>query len=62
MLFVTNEGFTDVPFIARLDKERLYDLNWKKPQPLVRRRDCVGVPGRVDHRGQEIEAARPTAT
>ena len=34
-LFVTNAGFTDVPFIARLDKERLYDLNWARPKPLV---------------------------
>jgi N-methylhydantoinase A len=51
VLYVTNRGFEDVPFIGRLDKERLYDLNWEKPKPLVRRRDCVGVAGRVDHRG-----------
>jgi N-methylhydantoinase A len=55
VLFVTNAGFTDVPFIARLDKERLYDLNWARPKPLIQRRDSLGVPGRVDHYGKEIE-------
>jgi N-methylhydantoinase A len=55
VLLITNNGFTDVPFIARLDKERLYDLNWSRPRPLVLRRDCIGVRGRIDHRGGEIE-------
>jgi N-methylhydantoinase A len=35
VVFLTNEGFTDVPFIGRIDKERLYDLHWEKPAPLV---------------------------
>jgi N-methylhydantoinase A len=56
VVFVTNDGFEDVPFIARLDKERLYDLHWQKPRPLVRRRDCLGVGGRLDHHGAEVEA------
>jgi N-methylhydantoinase A len=55
VLFITNRGFEDVPFIGRLDKERLYDLNWEKPKPLVRRRDVVGVAGRVDHHGDVHE-------
>ena len=55
VIFVTNETFKDVPFIGRLDKERLYDLHWQKPKPLVRRRDCVGIGGRVDHLGETIE-------
>src|SRR5260370_30676978 len=45
ILLITNAGFTDVPFVARLDKERLYDLNWTRPRPLVRRGDCIGVRG-----------------
>ncbi len=56
VLLITNAGFTDVPFIARLDKERLYDLNWRRPQPLVQRRDSVGVRGRIDHYGHEVES------
>jgi N-methylhydantoinase A len=55
VLFLTNAGFEDVPFIARLDKEFLYDLHWEKPKPLVRRRDCVGVSGRIDHHGTVVE-------
>ncbi len=55
VLLITNSGFTDVPFIARLDKERLYDLNWSRPRPLVERRDSIGVRGRIDHHGREIE-------
>jgi N-methylhydantoinase A len=55
VVYVTNRGFEDVPFIGRTDKERLYDLHWQKPRPLVRRRDCVGVAGRIDHHGRIIE-------
>jgi N-methylhydantoinase A len=56
VIYIGNEGFTDVPFIGRLDKEQLYDLHWKKPPPMVRRRDCLGAPGRIDHHGQELDA------
>ena len=56
VVFVTNAGFEDVPFIGRLDKERLYDLHWQKPKPLVRRRDCFGVGGRLDHHGASRRA------
>jgi N-methylhydantoinase A len=55
VLFVTNEGFTDVPFIGRMDKARLYDLHWEKPKPLVRRRDALGVGGRLGHDATELE-------
>jgi N-methylhydantoinase A len=55
VLYVTNRGFEDVPFIGRLDKERLYDLHWRKPKPLVLRRNCFGVTGRVDHQGTVVE-------
>src|SRR3954471_19034985 len=54
VVYVGNDGFTDVPFIGRLDKAQLYDLNWRKPKPLVRRRDCIGVPGRIGVTGEEI--------
>ena len=52
--FVTTAGFEDVPFIGRLDKEELYNLQWKKPDPLVARRDCFGVRERVAHTGQTL--------
>jgi N-methylhydantoinase A len=55
VVYVTNAGFEDVPFIGRIDKARLYDLHWQKPRPLVERQRCLGVPGRVDHHGAELE-------
>ena len=51
VLFVTTAGFEDVPFIGRLDKEELYNLHWKKPDPIVSRRDCFGIAERVAHDG-----------
>jgi N-methylhydantoinase A len=54
IVYIGNRGFEDVPFIGRLDKEQLYDLNWQKPKPLVARRNCVGVGGRIDHSGDVI--------
>jgi N-methylhydantoinase A len=51
VLFVTTAGFEDVPFIGRLDKEELYNLHWRKPAPLVDRRDCYGIEERVGHDG-----------
>jgi N-methylhydantoinase A len=59
LIYLTTEGFQDVPFIGRLDKEFLYDLHWQKPKPLVRRRDCLGVLERVDYRGRVVEALAP---
>ncbi len=59
VIFITNAGFEDVPFIGRLDKERLYDLHWQKPKPLVLRRHCLGVAGRVDHNGALVEQLDP---
>ena len=54
VLFVTTAGFEDVPFIGRLDKEELYNLHWRKPAPLVSRRDCYGVPERIGHDGSVL--------
>ena len=54
VLFITTAGFEDVPFIGRLDKEELYNLHWRKPAPLVSRRDCYGVPERVGHDGSVL--------
>ena len=45
VVFITNSGFEDVPFIGRMDKERIYDLNWRKPKPLMNRRDSIGIGG-----------------
>jgi N-methylhydantoinase A len=59
VLFVTTKGFEDVPFIGRLDKEELYNLNWKKPSPLVSRPNCFGIAERVGHDGEILLLLAP---
>jgi N-methylhydantoinase A len=46
-LYVTTAGFEDVPFIQRINRHGLYDLQWVKPAPYVSRSDCLGVLERV---------------
>ena len=47
VLYLTTEGFEDVLFIQRLHRRSHYDLDWVKPAPFVKRRDCIGVRERV---------------
>ena len=54
VIFITTAGFEDVPFIGRLDKEELYNLHWRKPDPLVARRNCYGIVERVEYDGTEL--------
>src|SRR5260370_40675329 len=58
IVYVTNRGFEDAPFIARADQERIYDLHWQKPRPLVRRRHSFGIGGPYPPHGP---ALRPPA-
>jgi N-methylhydantoinase A len=53
--FVTTKGFEDTPFIQRINRKVLYDLRWRKPEPLVAsRRLCLGLDERLDASGCEI--------
>jgi N-methylhydantoinase A len=51
---ITTRGFRDVLEIRRMRTNRLYDITWDKPAPLVRRRWRREVTERVDHRGQVL--------
>jgi N-methylhydantoinase A len=53
--YITTEGFTDVPFIQRINRKGHYDLQWDKPKPLVARKRCCGVAERTNYRGEEVE-------
>jgi N-methylhydantoinase A len=46
-VYVTTAGFEDIPFIQRINRKGLYDLQWVKSKPYVERRDCIGVHERV---------------
>ena len=55
--YVTTKGFEDTPFIQRINRQVLYDLRWKKTDPLVAsRRLCLGVDERLDAEGREVKA------
>ena len=57
--FVTTKGFEDTPFIQRINRKVLYDLRWRKPEPLVAsRRLCLGIDERLDASGDTL---RPVA-
>ncbi len=51
--YITTEGFKDVPFIQRGKRKAHYDITWVKSKPLVRRRHCHEVRGRITARGGE---------
>jgi N-methylhydantoinase A len=53
--FLTTAGFEDTPYIQRINRKVLYDLRWRKPEPLVAgRRLCLGVEERLSSSGAEI--------
>jgi N-methylhydantoinase A len=44
---ITTAGFRDVLWIQRQDKSKSYDLTYKKPEPVVARRDVIEILERV---------------
>ncbi len=56
VIFLTTEGFEDIPYIQRMNRRYHYSLVWTKPKPLAKHRDCIGVRERLDHRGRVVMA------
>lgn len=54
VVYLTTEGFEDIPYIQRINRKHHYDFHWRKPTPLVRRRDCLGVRERLDEEGRVL--------
>ena len=52
-LFVT-KGTRDLLLLQRHDKEAIYDLRYRKPEPVVRRRDVVEIDERIAADGTAI--------
>lgn len=52
---ITNEGFRDIYEIGRtnLERDAMYDITYEKPETLARRRNRIGVPGRLTADGSE---------
>jgi N-methylhydantoinase A len=55
VVYLTTEGFRDVPHIQRINRKHHYDFHWRKPTPLVHRPDCLGVPERMDEEGRVLD-------
>ncbi|ETW95696.1 MAG: hypothetical protein ETSY1_29555 [Candidatus Entotheonella factor] len=49
---ITTKGFRDILEIRRMRSNRLYDISWQKPKPLVPRAWRREVTERLDHRGE----------
>ena len=54
VLLLATAGVEDSYHIARGPRTRLYDLHYRKPTPLVPRRDVVGIGGRIAADGSEL--------
>jgi N-methylhydantoinase A len=56
VLLLATRGAGDVYHIARGNRTRLYDVHFRKPQPLLPRSDIVEIGGRLDYAGAELES------
>jgi N-methylhydantoinase A len=54
VLLLATAGAEDTYHIARGPRARLYDLHYRKPEPLVPRRDTLGITGRLAADGTEL--------
>ncbi|GAA5154917.1 hydantoinase/oxoprolinase family protein [Amycolatopsis dongchuanensis] len=54
VLLLGTAGVEDTYHIARGPRTRLYDLHYRKPEPLVPRRDVLGIGGRIAPDGSEL--------
>jgi len=56
---LATEGFRDVLEIGRIRTPTMFDLAWRKPDPLVPRRYRRGIHERIDARGNVVTALDP---
>jgi len=50
--FITTEGFEDLLFLGRQNRLGIYDLDVRKPQPLIKKQDTYGVEERTGAHGE----------
>ncbi len=56
---LTTEGFEDILHIGWMNKREMYNLFYRKPQPLIRRRDRIGIRERVSATGEILHDVDP---
>lgn len=59
---LTTRGFRDVLFLQRHNRTQIYDLFYKKPEPVLARRDILEIDERMNGQGEVVEALDETAT
>jgi N-methylhydantoinase A len=57
--FITNKGFKDIIEIGRQNRERLYDLHYRRPQPLVPPNLRFELDCRVNSKGEIVKDLDP---
>ncbi len=59
---LTTRGFRDVLFLQRHNRTQIYDLFYKKPEPVLARRDILEIDERMSGQGVVVEALDDAAT
>ncbi|MGC8726766.1 MAG: hydantoinase/oxoprolinase family protein [Thermoplasmata archaeon] len=52
---ITNKGFKDILEIGRQRRSQIYDLEFSRPEPLIKRKFRYTISGRITFDGKEIE-------
>ena len=60
--FLVTKGFRDLLLLQRHNRNRIYDLFYRKPEPVANRRDTYEVAERIDSDGSVIAALDEDAT
>ena len=55
LAIITTKGFRDVYLLGRTDRDPLYDLKYRKPDPLVPRYRIFEVTERMSYKGEVLE-------
>lgn len=59
---LTTRGFRDVLFLQRHNRTQIYDLFYRKPEPVLARRDILEIDERISGQGEVVEALDVAAT
>ena len=60
--FLTTEGFRDILALQRQSRRSIYDIHYRKPTPVVPRRDTFEVPERIGPNGEVVTPLDDAAT
>ena len=59
--FLATEGFRDILELQRQSRRSIYDIHYRKPAPVVARRDTFEIPERMGPHGEVISALDETS-